>query len=80
MKCEVVIKDVVGPCSVCKNNNNCNNCVLSKDNVIPSNFLADASKVTPFFIDSYYELLNNYTKLLNNLGLDVRTETFELGV
>lgn len=79
MNSEVVIKDVISPCSVCKNNKDCNNCTISKDNIIPSNFLADTSKITPFFVDSYYELLNNYTQLLNKLGLEVRTEPFELG-
>lgn len=79
MQSEVVIKDIVNPCSICKNNNNCNKCCVSKENIIPTNFLADTSKITPFFVDSYYEILNKYTQLLNKMGLETRIEPFDLG-
>lgn len=81
MQSEVVIKDIVSPCSICKNKDSkvCKQCVISKENIIPNNFLADTSKITPFFVDSYYEILNKYTQLLNKMGLEPRIETFDLG-
>lgn len=81
MQIEVIIKDVVNPCSICRNKDNeaCKQCVISKENIIPNNFLADTSKITPFFVDSYYEILNKYNQLLNKIGLETRIEPFDLG-
>lgn len=81
MQSEVIIKNIVNPCSICKNKDTeaCKQCEISKENIIPNNFLADTSKITPFFVDSYYELLNEYTQLFNKIGLDTRIESFDLG-
>jgi len=81
MQSEVVIKDVVNPCSICKNKDTeaCKQCEINKENIIPNNFLADISKITPFFVDSYYEILNKYNQLLNKIGLETRIEPFDLG-
>ena len=78
---EVVIKNVISVCSVCKNKDTkeCKKCEISKENIIPNNFLADVSKVTPYFVDSYYELLNQHVQLFHRLGLNTRIEKFELG-
>lgn len=78
---EMIRIEVIKNCSVCKHNNSnmCNLCYIAYDNAIPSHFLADVSKINPYFIDSYYELLNKYTQLLKSAGIDYKLDIFDIG-
>lgn len=79
MKTSVTIENVTNACSLCKNKDKCDKCVINTDSVIPSNFLADVSKVTPHFVDSYYELLNRYIHLLKLNGTNYKLNIFDIG-
>lgn len=78
---DVKIIEKINHCSVCKNNNSsiCKDCVIKSDSASPNNFLADCSKITPFFVDSYYEILNKYIHLLKHDGINYKIDTFDIG-
>lgn len=72
----------VNRCSICKNKNSkkCNSCCIDRNNAaLPSNFLADISKINPHFVDSYYELLNKYVQLNKTLGIEIRNVPYDIG-
>lgn len=71
----------INHCSVCKNDNSseCKKCIIVAGNASPNNFLADCSKITPFFIDSYYELFNKYIHLLKLNGTNYKLNVFDIG-
>lgn len=71
----------INQCSVCKNNNSsmCDICTTTESGVLPNNFLADVSKITPFFVDSYYEILDKCITLLKQSKIDYRLDSFNLG-
>ena len=74
--------ETINQCSVCKNKDSklCDNCIVGgKEHILPSNFLADTSKINPHFVDSYYVLLNKFTQLLKNLGLECKLDTYDIG-
>jgi len=78
---EVVKVEMIKHCSVCKHYNSllCKTCTIIADNASPNNFLADVSKITPFFVDSYYEILNKYIYLLKRNELEYELDSFNLG-
>lgn len=76
-----IVVEKINHCSVCKYNNSsaCEKCIITSDNALPNHFLADCSKITPFFIDSYYEILNKYIQLLNKSGINYKLDCFDIG-
>ena len=78
---DVGIVEKINHCSVCKNNNSlaCRDCIIISGNASPNHFLADCSKITPFFVDSYYEIFNMYTQLLNKSGINYKLDCFDIG-
>ena len=65
--------EIINPCSICRNDNSkiCDDCVKCNSNILPSNFMMDSTKITPYFVHSYYEMVCKYSQLLNNMGVRI---------